>query len=146
MPTSTTTTTTKKPDVVTVPDDYTDYPDYTDEPDVKVPTKAVVTTTTKKPIAVTVPDITEEVVTTTTGEECHFVSTKCVILAQYILILFALSMVYLHYSSLFWAAAPKGVDDLCFHTYREFSPPSSPSPPSLPSPTQILASMSKSQP
>ena len=26
-------------------------------------------------------------------------------------------------------SGPEGVDDLCFHTYGEFSPPSSPSPP-----------------
>ena len=33
-------------------------------------------------------------------------------------------------------SGPKGVDDLCFHTYGEFSPPSSPSSPSLyPPPT-----------
>ena len=31
-------------------------------------------------------------------------------------------------------SGPEGVDDLCFHTYGEFSPssPSSPPPPSLP--------------
>ena len=29
-------------------------------------------------------------------------------------------------------SGPEGVDDLCFHTYGEFSPPSPPSPASLP--------------
>ena len=33
-------------------------------------------------------------------------------------------------------SGPKGVDDLCFHTYGGFSPPSRPSIPPL---TQILA-------
>ena len=34
-------------------------------------------------------------------------------------------------------SGPEGVDDLCFHTYGEFSPPSSSSSPSPPL-TQIL--------
>ena len=62
----------------------------------------------------------------------------------------------------FLGSGPEGVDDLCFHTYGEFSPspPSSPSPPQFPvsrpkfqsqgsNPgleTQIPASRPKSQP
>ena len=51
----------------------------------------------------------------------------------------------------FLGSGPEGVDDLCFHTYGEFSPPPSPpSPPSVrPSPpleAQIPVSRLKSQP
>ena len=41
------------------------------------------------------------------------------------------------------SAGPEGADDLFFHTYGEFSPPSSPPPPS---PSPPLASKLKSQP
>ena len=41
-------------------------------------------------------------------------------------------------------SGPKGVDDLCFHTHGEFSPPPPPPPSSSPSPP--LASKLKSQP
>ena len=51
-------------------------------------------------------------------------------------------------------SGPEGVDDLCFHTYGEFSPPSSPSYPPSPQPpgpylsleAHIPASRPKSQP
>ena len=53
-------------------------------------------------------------------------------------------------------SGPEGVDDLCFHTYGEFSPPPPPPPPSAPLPqlrgpnsspeTQIPVSWPKSYP
>ena len=43
----------------------------------------------------------------------------------------------------FLGSGPEGVDDLFFHTYGEFSPPSSPPPPS---PSPPLVSKLKSQP
>ena len=42
-------------------------------------------------------------------------------------------------------SGPKGVDDLCFHTYGEFSPPPS-SPPSYPPPPSLRAHISAWRP
>ena len=49
----------------------------------------------------------------------------------------------------FLGSGPEGVDDLCFQTHGEFSPPPSPSPPPPPQPNleaQILAWRPRSQP
>ena len=43
-------------------------------------------------------------------------------------------------------SSPKGVNDLCFHTFGGLNPPPSPSPPSLPPLTKILASRPESKP